>query len=153
MSDVTRDFTLLTTELQHRADRSPAQIAANLRSIQEQFDAIAAGDLASVVSRADEHVTLEMYVPPEFPFVLHASGADAFREAVQNNFGALTNQRPEVRDLFAEGNRVVLFGRETGTIRATGANYDMEFVERFTFRGDRLIAVQIIAAHRNPAGE
>ena len=47
----------------------------------------------------------------------------------------------------------MLFGRETGTIRATGANYDMEFVERFTFRGDRLIAVQIIAAHSKPAGD
>jgi hypothetical protein len=69
---------------------------------------------------------------------------------VHKNFGAVTNQRPEIRELFAEGNRVVLFGRETGTIRATGTNYDVEFVERFTFRDDRLIAVHIIAAHRRP---
>ena len=152
MSDGTRDFTLLTNELHSRARQSPEPVASNLRSIQEQFDAIAAGDLASIVARADESVTLEMYVPPELPFILHASGADAFREAVHKNFGAVTNQRPEVRDLFAEGNRVVLFGRETGTIRATGEHYDMEFVERFTFRGDRLIAVHIIAAHRHSEG-
>ena len=120
MSDGTRDFTLLTSGLQSRAEQSPAPVAANLRSIQETFDAIAAGDLASVLARADEKVTLDMYVPADLPFIRHAEGADAFREAVQRNFGAVTNQRPEMRDLFAEGNRVVLFGRESGTIRATG---------------------------------
>jgi ketosteroid isomerase-like protein len=148
--DDTRDFRSLTTGLQQRADQSDTPVAANLRSIQEQFDAIAAGDLARVIARADAQVTLEMFVPPELPFILHASGADAFREAVHQNFGAVTNQRPEIRELFAEGNRVVLFGRETGTIRATGRDYDVEFVERFTFRDDRLIAVHIIAAHRRP---
>ena len=153
MSDDTRDFTPLTTELHKRAEDSPAPVASNLHCVQKQFDAIAAGELASVVAQADENVTLEIFVPPEFPFIRHASGAEAFREAVRKNFDAVTNQRPEIRDLFAEGNRVVLFGRETGTIRATGANYDMEFVERFTFRGDRLIAVQIIAAHSKPAGD
>jgi ketosteroid isomerase-like protein len=150
MAHVTHDFTSLTTGLQQRADQSDAAVAANLRSIQEQFDAIAAGDLGRVIARADAHVTLEMFVPPELPFILHATGAEAFREAVHKNFGAVTNQRPEIRELFAEGNRVVLFGRETGTIRATGTNYDVEFVERFTFRDDRLIAVHIIAAHRRP---
>ena len=92
--DDTRDFRSLTTGLQQRADQSDTPVAANLRSIQEQFDAIAAGDLARVIARADAQVTLEMFVPPELPFILHASGADAFREAVHQNFGTIV--RPEM---------------------------------------------------------
>jgi ketosteroid isomerase-like protein len=98
-------------------------------------------------------VTLDVFVPPEFPFVRMARGAGAFRRAIEHNFSAVVDQRPEIRDVFAEGDRVVILGRETGTLRSTGRTYEVEFVERFTFREGRLAAVQIIAAYAKPVGD
>jgi ketosteroid isomerase-like protein len=127
--------------------------SGHLRTLQGALDAIARGDLGSVLDGAVEDVTLDIYAPPEFPFVRTARGADAFRAALKHNFGAVHDQRPEVRDLFADGDRIVLLGRETGVIRQSGLTYDVEFVERFTFRDARLASVQIIAAYSKPSGD
>ena len=85
-----------------------------------------------------------------FPWLRHARGAGELRRAIQQNFEAVEDQRPEITSVFAHGDYVVLFGRERGRIRATGEAYDVEFVHRFTFRNDRLVAVRIIAASSEP---
>ena len=121
-------------------------------SLKEHVDAIARGDLAACLSQALPDVVLTIFVPPEFPFVRHARGLDQLQAALQHNFDAVDNQRPAIADVFAEGNTVVMFGRETGTIRGTGTQYDVEFVEKFTFKEGRLAEVRIIAAHVAPVG-
>jgi ketosteroid isomerase-like protein len=147
VDDSSRDFAAVTSELRRRADGYTNRLGENVRTLQAQLEAISRGDLESVLACAADDVTLEIFAPPEFPFVRQASGAAAFRAALQANFEAVGDQTPEVRDVFAEGDKVVLFGRETGIVRATGLRYDLEFVERFTFRSAKLVAVQIIAAH------
>jgi ketosteroid isomerase-like protein len=154
LGDDQKYFHDVTAELHRRADDlAPSPEAANLRSLRAQIDAIASGDVASLMQYAEPDISLEIFAPPEFPLVRTARGLAAFTNALTTNFGAVTEQRPAIRDVFADGNRVVLFGRESGMVRATGLRYDVEFVQRFTFREDRLESVQIVVAHSSPRAD
>jgi hypothetical protein len=62
----------------------------------------------------------------------------------------VTDQRPSITSISAQGDTVVLFGREQGRIRGSNTPYDVEFVERFTFVDGRLASVRIIVAHSAP---
>lgn len=135
------------TRLQQTAARASADAQHHLQSIQTQLDAVSRGDFDAVLAQAHDDATLEIFAPPEFPWIRRAAGASALREALVQNFGSVDNQRPEIRDVFTEGDTVILFGRERGVIRTTGLAYHVEFVERFTFRHGRLAAVRIVAAH------
>jgi ketosteroid isomerase-like protein len=116
------------------------------------LEAIACGEIAQVLAQAVPDVTLDIFAPPEFPWIRHAQGTDAVLAAIRQNFGSVDDQRPEITGVFADGNTVVLFGCESGRFRDTGANYEVEFVERFTFRDERLISIRIIGAHVNAYG-
>ena len=146
-----KDFSSVTGRLQEALNLSaelPDSSKARLRIVQAQIDAIARGDIATVLATATEDVTLDIFAPPEFGWIRQAHGAEELRRAIEQNFGEVEDQRPEVTQVYAEGQDVVLFGREQGRIRPTGKPYDVEFVQRFTFRDGRLAAVRIIAAHR-----
>jgi uncharacterized protein len=153
-----KDFGPVTERLQQAVEQFDGRPDAggepdppsNIRSVQMQIDAIGRGDLDAVLSQAHDDVTLDIFAPREFAFIRHAQGLADLRRAIEQNFAAVEDQRPEIANVFAEGDTVVLFGREQGRIRATGQPYDMEFVERFTFREGRLAAIRIIAAHTAP---
>ena len=147
-----RDFSDATGRLQQEIERAAAEGAKSdsvplIQSVQSQIDAIAKGDFDAVLSQAAPEVTLDIFAPPEFQWIRRAEGIAELRRALEHNFGSVEQQRPHISNVFTEGDTVVLFGREQGRIRATGQDYDMEFVEKFTFRDDRLLAVHIIAAH------
>ena len=128
------------------APSGESALAPQIRSIEEQLAAIGRGDFASAVAQAIDDVSFEILAPPEFPFIRQARGHEEFLRAIDTNFGALENQQPEIANIVAQGDTVVLFGRERGTIRETGAAYAIEFVHRFTFRDGRLASLRIIAA-------
>jgi ketosteroid isomerase-like protein len=144
-----KDFSAFTGRLQEELDlrNGLASGPNHIRTVQSQVDAIAKGDLETLLAHAHSDVTLDIFVPPEFPWIRHTKGIAEFRRAVESNFGSVEDQRPQLTFVYAEGDTVVLFGREQGTIRATGQIYDMEFVQKFTFRDEGLAAVRIIAAH------
>ena len=142
-----RDLGGITAQLEEAArqfDRSSP--IDHLRSVQTQMDAISRGDIASLLNEAHEDVQLDIFAPPEFKWIRHAKGLDELRRAVELNFGSVDDQRPEISNVIAQGDSVVLIGRERGTIRASGEPYDVQFVEKFTFRDGRLAAIRIVAA-------
>ena len=142
-----RDFSDLTSGLDRAASDLAPAAQQHVRTISDQLDAIARGDFGSVFQDSHDDVTLEIFAPLEFPFIRTAQGADELHKAIVHNFGAIADQRPRIRETFAEGDTVVLFGTETGKIKETGFRYQVEFVERFTFRDGRLASLRIIAAH------
>jgi ketosteroid isomerase-like protein len=120
----------------------------HLRSIHEQIDAIGRGDLDAAIGNAHPSVKLDIYAPPEFPWIRHTVGVPELRQALQQNFDSVENQQPEITTLTVQGDTVILIGREHGRIKSTGAAYEMEFVQRFCFRDGRLESVTIIAARK-----
>lgn len=65
---------------------------------------------------------------------------------MRHNFGTVEDQQPVISNVLTQGSVVVMFGTETGKIRATGAPYRVEFVHRFTFVEGVLHNIRIIAA-------
>src|SRR5689334_6156645 len=133
-----RDFSSIVGRLDRElTDEANARVR-NVRSLQAQIDAIARGDLESFLVNAHEDATLDIYAPPEFPWIRHAKGPGELRRAIEQNFGSVEDQTPELTNVVTEGDTVILFGRERGRVRATGQSYDMEFVQRYQFRDGRL---------------
>ena len=145
-----RDFSDAASRLIRAGSELPDGPRQHLNSISDQLDAIARSDFATVFRHAHDDVTLEMFAPPELPFVRHARGLNDLHAAIKHNFEAVDDQRPQIREVFAEGDTVILFGTERGNVRATAAPYHVEFVQRFTFRDGRLATLRIVAAHVSP---
>jgi ketosteroid isomerase-like protein len=142
-----KDFSAITTRIERAIADTHDAAARHLRSVQQQIDAIGRGDLDGAIANAHADVRLEIFAPPEFQWIREAVGADALRAAIAHNFGSMAEQHPEITSLTAQGDTVVLIGREHGRVKATGAPYRVQFVERFQFRGGRLASITIIAAH------
>jgi ketosteroid isomerase-like protein len=142
-----RHFDAATARLKDAAQHQADAARRNLLTLHAQFEAIARGDFEAVLAQAAEDVTLDIFAPREFHWVRHAQGVAELRTAMHQNFAAVDEQHPEITNVHTEAEAVVLFGRERGRIVATGERYDMEFVERFTFRNERLVSIRIIAAH------
>lgn len=119
---------------------------ANVDVIAQMFEDLGRGDLDALLAGMTNDVELEIRAPAEYPLIRHAKGAQAFREAVTHNFGELTDQRPEVLNVVAQGNCVVLFGRDQGRLRATDAPYAAHFVYEFFFRDGKVCRVRELAA-------
>ena len=146
-----KDFSAASARLAQSAAEIAAgadgrEPAARVLSVQAQIDAIARGDLSAALAAAHPDVQLEIFAPPEFPWIRRARGIEELRRAMAHNFASVENQTPEIQNVMAQEDSVVLFGRERGFIPSIGAHYDVQFVERFTFTGGRLAAVRIVAA-------
>lgn len=129
-----------------------ARRSAHLESVQAQIDAIARGDLTAALANAHPNLELEIFAPPEFPWVRKATGLEQIGAAIAHNFEAVDQQSPTIQNVVTQGDTVVLFGHESGIIRATGTVYDVQFVQRFTFVDGRLRSVRIVAARTDPTG-
>jgi ketosteroid isomerase-like protein len=153
MSAMARNFAGATRPLQEAREKETligARSAEHLANVEAQLAAIARGDYASAVANVRDDVELDIFAPPEFAWLRRARGRQEFQTALEHNFGTLIDQRPEITAVVAQGDVVIMIGREQGRIRETGHEYDVEFVHRFTFRDERLASIRIIAAR---AGE
>ena len=59
-------------------------------------------------------------------------------EATRQNFALVEEQRPEIQSVVAQGDTVVVLGRETGRFRPTGREYEMHWMHHYTFRGGKI---------------
>jgi uncharacterized protein len=119
---------------------------AHVEVVTRMFENLARGDLDAFVADAADDVELEIRAPAEFPFIRRAVGRLAFRDAVAHNFGTLTDPDPSVLSMIAQGNCVVLFGRDHGRFRATEILYDVHFVYEFLLRDGKVSRVRELAA-------
>jgi ketosteroid isomerase-like protein len=106
------------------------------------FDAVISSDLDAACAMLTDDVDVVLFSPPEFPLVRRASGPEEVRGLVTHNFSALANQQPEIQTITAQGDTLLMVGRESGTIRASGQPYDLHFVYQFNFRDGLICGVR-----------
>ena len=147
-----RDFESIASELKRLSERAGTPSRVHLGAVGKLIEAAQRGDFETVLADATDETTFEIFAPSELPFIRHATGKDAMLKAITANFEALDEQVPVLGKVFAEGDRVILFSRETGVVKSTGFRYDVEAMHWFTFRKERLVSVQITAAHARPVG-
>ena len=145
-----KDFSSVTRRLNDVIKGAGGRVPpakANVESLHAQIVALEKGDYGPVLAAAGDDVELDIFAPPQFPFIRRARGLEEYRQAVQQNFSVIDEQRPEISSVTADGDDIVVIGREQGRIRATSAAYDVQFVQRFKFKEGKLASVQIIAAN------
>jgi len=116
--------------------------ADNVRRLQATYRAIAEGKFADFAAMLHEEITLEIVGTPSVPFLGSWQGKQIVAEAVRTNFGMLEEQEPELHTVVAQGDTIVMTGREQGRIRGNGQSYDVQFVQCHTFRAGQLFRVR-----------
>jgi ketosteroid isomerase-like protein len=119
--------------------------AENVRTLRQQYEAIAAGDFAAAINLLAEDVELEIVGPPDFPFAGRWRGREDVRAALTRNFALVAQQQPRIDSLTAQGDTVVVVARESGRYVPTGQTYDVHWVQVMRFRDGRIARVQEIA--------
>jgi ketosteroid isomerase-like protein len=118
--------------------------AANVRLVKDLMLAIARGDLATVGALLADDVRLTIPGTDDMPVVREAHGQAQLLDAIRENFGALTDQRPTVEAVVAQGDTVMVIMAEEGAIRETGKPYRIRGTQRFVIQEGKVKLVEEI---------
>lgn len=113
--------------------------AGNVQLLQSIYQAIIDEDYEFFANMLAEDVDLEIIGTPSVPFLGSWQGRSQVAAAVRSNFGALDEQAPELLSVIAQGDTVVISGRERGRYKATGQGYDVQWVQFNIFEDGKLI--------------
>ena len=109
----------------------------DIEVVQEVYAAMASKDLARILAALDPSCTIDQ--DPALPWGGHHVGHDGFA-----TFGLALSSTIESQvatdALFAAGGEVFQCGRTRGTVRATGAPFDLPEVHRWTVRDGKVVA-------------
>jgi len=99
----------------------------------------ASGKLEELLDRfVDVDSVLENPLPDLIPFGGKFVGRQGFAAYAQRIPAAIAIERFEIDEILAEGDRVVVLGRETSRVLGTGKRYTMSWVHALTVRGGRV---------------
>ncbi len=110
----------------------------NVKTISEAYGAIATKDPAKLRNLFSEEVELEIVGPDCVPFRGRWSGASEVTEAIWKNFSMVESQKPELISLTAQGDLVVILGKEQGKYLGSGQSYRYTWVQFFTCRDGKI---------------
>jgi ketosteroid isomerase-like protein len=117
----------------------------NVATLHRVYQHLGSADYDAIASEMTEDVELEIIGPAVVPFVGKWKGTLRVIQAIKQNFTFVQNQRPEIVNLTAQGNSVVVVAREQGECVQTGKPYDIHWVQIFTFRDGKLCRIHEVA--------
>src|SRR5919112_1049062 len=111
--------------------------AENVRVIEGVFRAVARKDFDALGALLADDVTFEI-VGAGGPMSARAEGRERVVEAARGNFAQVEDQRPEVLSVVAQGDTVVVVGRERGRFRPTGREYEAHWMHQYRLEGGKV---------------
>jgi ketosteroid isomerase-like protein len=121
--------------------------SSNVQRLQEQYRAIARGDFGTLLDILAEDMEMELLGPADLPINGRWHGIAEVAAAVQRNFSVLDEQQAEILSVVAQGDTVVIHGQEHGKVRTTGKSYNVNWVQLFTFRRNKIIRMRSVSAN------
>ncbi len=118
---------------------SKLEEAENVRRVEEAFWLIARRDFKALSSTFADDVTLEIVGSPDTPMAGITQGCQQVIERLENNFAQVEEQQPEIQWVVAQGNTVIVIGRDKGRFRPTGRSYDLHWMHQYTFKEGKII--------------
>ena len=109
----------------------------DIEVVQEVYAAMASRDVARILELLDPSCTIDQ--DPALPWGGHHVGHDGFA-TFGLAIGSAIESKVTTDALFAAGGEVFQYGRTRGTVRATGAPFDIPEVHRWTVRDGRAVA-------------
>ena len=132
--------------------------AENVRVIEEVFRVIARKEFDALGGLLPHDVTFEI-VGSGGPMAARAEGRERVVEAARGNFAQIEDQRPEVLSVVAQGDMVVVVGKERGRFRATGREYEVHWMHQYRLEGGKVVRITemldsaaLLDAARPPGG-
>jgi uncharacterized protein len=114
----------------------------NKRAVQAIFEAFGRGDIPAVLEHVSEDVTWKAPGPEVVTYFGdrrgHAGATEFFVQLGTN----VDFEHFEPGAFVAEGDKVVVLGRERGRVKGTGKTFDNEWALVFTFDGGKVSAFQ-----------
>lgn len=102
------------------------------------YQAVTTGDIKTFGDMLADDVEMENVGPKTLPYTGHWRGANEMLGAVERNFKYLTVLKPEILSIVAQGDTVVVIGREVGVYLPTGRQYEADWVQQLTFADGKL---------------
>lgn len=118
----------------------------NIKVVQQMFTALGQGNLTTVLDTFADDVEFRSPVTRAKSAEITWSKPRHGRDEVAAFFKELNEkiqfERMEVLEITAEGDRVVVEGRNRGTVRSTGRKYEHDWVMIFTLEGGKIVRNQ-----------
>jgi uncharacterized protein len=112
---------------------------SNADIVASVYDAMKEADLDGILARC--HPGLTITQAEELPWGGHYVGRDGLIEFVTKLISTIASQ-VEHEALFEAGDRVIQRGRTRGTVRETGAEFDIPEVHVWTVRDGKVVAAE-----------
>ena len=112
--------------------------ARHVALVQKLYEAISQGDVAKLRALLAETLEAEL-VGPHDAFSGKASGIDAFLSMLQENFGQVEQQAPEIIEVVSQGSLVTVLGKETGRLRSEQNEYRLQWIQFYRYEDDKLV--------------
>jgi uncharacterized protein len=113
---------------------------ANTQTVRELYRHFASGNVHDLLKLCSPDVNLTVPEVENSPFTASWQGRDSLK-----TFLGLVSETEDFNDFepldfIAQGDRVVVLGRMTATVRATGRHYSTDWVHVFTIKGGKMTA-------------
>ena len=115
----------------------------NKRTVREIFEAFGRGDIAGVLEHVSEDVTWKAPGPDVVTYFGDRRGHAGATEFFVQLGTAVDFEHFEPGAFVAEGDKVVVLGRERGRVKGTGKTFDNEWALVFTFDGGKVTDFQL----------
>ena len=115
----------------------------NKRVVQSIFEAFGRGDVPGILSHLSEDVAWTARGPASVPYFGERRGHGGATEFFVQLGTNVDFEHFEPGAFVAEGDRVVVLGRERGLVRGTGKRFNNEWVIVFTFGGGKVTHFQL----------
>jgi len=113
---------------------------ANKRVVRDGYKKFRTGDINGLLKLCSPDIDLTVPEVENSPF----AGPWHGRRSVEEFFNLFSDTQEitdfEPREFIAQGEKVVVLGRRTSTVRSTGRHYSTEWVHVFTVRDGKLVS-------------
>ena len=113
----------------------------NKQLIRRMYDAYSRGDFDTVLANMTDDVT--WYVPGVPPFAGHRTGRDEVRQFFEESVRWVNIDEFDADEILADGDRVVVLGRQRATVRETGRHFETRWAHVFTLRNGKVASGQV----------
>ena len=111
---------------------------ANADTVRDCYEKFGKGDIPGLLDRCAEDIDWTVPEIENAPFAGSRHGKESVAEFFSQLAGAEDITDFEPREFITQGDRVVVLGRSTATVRSTGRHYSTEWVHVFTVKDGKM---------------
>src|SRR5947209_5643081 len=112
----------------------------NKQLLRRMYDAFGRDDIDAVLADMTDDFT--WYSPGAAPFAGHRTGIDQMREFFSESARWVQMDQFDADEILADGDRVVVLGRQRGTVRESGRRFETQWAHVYTVRNGKVAAGQ-----------